>query len=52
MEQSKNLYDNLGRFGMVLEKHIRFEEREGFKKIQETFSIEQLNKIEDKLTGA
>lgn len=50
--KSKNLEDDLDRFGTALESHIRFEEREWFEKIQETFSTEQLNKIEQKLISA
>lgn len=52
LKQSKNSEDELDKFGTALNDHIRFEEREWFERIQETFSTDELNKIEEKLTGA
>lgn len=52
LEQNVNIEYTLDRFGNALDEHIRFEEREWFEKIQETFNTDQLNKIEEKFKSA
>jgi len=47
----KSSEDVLDEFGYLLESHIRKEERELFKLIQEVLSEEELNSIEEKLIG-
>lgn len=40
-----NVENILDRIGMLLEKHIRFEEREYFEKVQEIFSEKELGEL-------
>lgn len=49
LKQAENLESNLDKFGNALDNHIRFEEREWFEQIQETFSNDQLNKIKKEI---
>ncbi|MDP2301294.1 MAG: hemerythrin domain-containing protein [Ignavibacteria bacterium] len=49
LSNSKNPEADLNEFGILLEQHIRFEERELFEKIQTQFSEDELNQLSQKL---
>jgi iron-sulfur cluster repair protein YtfE (RIC family) len=49
IENADNKIEHLDKIGLALESHIRLEERELFRKIQEVFSSDELDVLEGKI---